>query len=107
MHQNKRIPNEARQQHEALMLLFPAQQHQQQLRVAGDMLEVVLPLLCDHDLYPVMYAYLRFVTLICQLAEEVDQHAGNHCSYRPLQNERQDKAVDLLQAQLRSQFTPA
>lgn len=71
------------------------------------MLEVVLPLLCDHGLYPIMNVHLRLVTLICQLAEEVDQHAGNHCSYRPLQNEWQHKAIDLLQAQHCSQCIPA
>lgn len=61
------------------------------------MLEVALPLLNYHALILLMSLELRLVPLLSQLAEQVDQHASHQRYHQPLQNERQDITVDILQ----------
>ena len=61
----------------------------------------MLPLLCDQGTQPVVEldARVGLIALLCQLAEQVDQDAGNQCVHNPLQNEWQEEAVDILRVQ--------
>ena len=61
---------------EALRLAAQAQQSRQHCRVAGHPPQSMLPRLSQYCLYACMEPDLIFVSLLCQLVEQIDKHAG-------------------------------
>lgn len=83
----------------AILLCFSVCQGKQHFSIAWGISEVLLPLLHDHCLNLLMSLQLRFIALLCQFAEQIDEYAGYQCHYEPLENEWQDIAINVLQEQ--------